>query len=348
MRVLIFGAGSIGNHMAFACHKLKLEIFVTDVNPKALNRMQNIIFPRRYGFWSKKINLINFKNLKKYKNFFFDLIIIGTPPKFHLSIFFFINNKLKFDKVLIEKPLTNIFNKSLEKIKKFNNKKIFIGYNHSISKSFSFFLKNIKKTLKSHKLKVVNINWNESWHGIMNAHFWLKSIKKSYLSKFKDGGGALQEHSHGLHLAFILNKLTRSNFFKSMKSNVIFEKKKIENYDYETTVISKNKNILFKYNTNLYSGSTNKSIELIFDKFNLIWICNFKKNFDLVRISKNNNLYKEKFFKKTRSSEFENELKHIIKIKSFKNFIKSPIQLFNGIKVQEILNKIAYNGKKYI
>jgi 3-hydroxyacyl-CoA dehydrogenase len=52
-RVLIFGAGSIGNHMANACTKQGLDVFVTDINKKALHMMKKEIFPKRYGAWNK-------------------------------------------------------------------------------------------------------------------------------------------------------------------------------------------------------------------------------------------------------------------------------------------------------
>ena len=44
-KILIFGAGSIGNHMAFACKKLNYNVWVTDINPNALDRMKNKIYP---------------------------------------------------------------------------------------------------------------------------------------------------------------------------------------------------------------------------------------------------------------------------------------------------------------
>ena len=43
-KVLIFGAGSIGNHMANACIKQGLDVFVTDINKKALHMMKKEIF----------------------------------------------------------------------------------------------------------------------------------------------------------------------------------------------------------------------------------------------------------------------------------------------------------------
>ena len=55
--VKIYGAGSIGNLYAFACYKKGWEITIIDKNPKVLDRMKHKIFPSRYGFWDKAINV---------------------------------------------------------------------------------------------------------------------------------------------------------------------------------------------------------------------------------------------------------------------------------------------------
>ena len=56
-KVKIYGAGSIGNHYAYACYKKGWNVTVTDKDPAALERMRNKIFPSRYGFWDTGINL---------------------------------------------------------------------------------------------------------------------------------------------------------------------------------------------------------------------------------------------------------------------------------------------------
>ena len=39
-KVLIFGAGSIGNHMSKACTDLGYDVYITDISQKALKRMR--------------------------------------------------------------------------------------------------------------------------------------------------------------------------------------------------------------------------------------------------------------------------------------------------------------------
>ena len=45
-KILIFGAGSIGNHMAFAGTNLGYEIYITDINFSALKRMKDYIYQK--------------------------------------------------------------------------------------------------------------------------------------------------------------------------------------------------------------------------------------------------------------------------------------------------------------
>ena len=77
--------------------------------------------------------------------------------------------------------------------------KIYCGYNHSVSSSFSDFIKIIKK-LNKNKILAIESNWNETTKGILKAHSWLKNIYSSYLGNINHGGGSLHEHSHGLHI----------------------------------------------------------------------------------------------------------------------------------------------------
>ena len=58
-KVLIFGAGSIGNHMSKACTDLGYDVYITDISQKALKRMRNFLYPLRYKKWNNKIKLIN-------------------------------------------------------------------------------------------------------------------------------------------------------------------------------------------------------------------------------------------------------------------------------------------------
>ena len=182
--ILIFGAGSIGNHMAYACRKLGLSVHITDIDPDALIRMKKKIYPKRYEKWDNKINILNINEINKI-NIPFELIIVGTPPETHFNLCKFIKDNLKYKKILIEKPIINYSNKNINALKKIcKNDLVFCGYNHSISPAFLYFVRKISLV---RKIKSVQVNWCEGWKGILNAHYWLKNEFDSYLGDYKKG-----------------------------------------------------------------------------------------------------------------------------------------------------------------
>ncbi len=336
--VLIFGAGSIGNHMAYACRKLKLTVYITDIDPNALFRMKNSIYPTRYGLWDKNIKIINFKKIYKL-NIFFDLIIIGTPPETHYEVYKYCKSNLKYKRVLIEKPIINYSNKNLNNfIKIIKNDLVFCGYNHSISPSFTYFLKNI---IKEKKINKIDVKWCESWKGIMNAHYWLKNEFSSYLGNYDKGGGAFQEHSHGLHLLILIIKKIlklKINSFK-IKSISLFKKFKNKKYDIFSILAGYKKNVQFNYSTDLNTFPAQKKIIIYGNNKTYEWYCGYNKNYDIVKIKLLNKLLSIKKFKKTRSSEFENELKHILKINNQIDMKKSNLNTKYSFLLISLLKK---------
>lgn len=337
--ILIFGAGSIGNHMSYACSKLGYKVYITDKNPLALKRMKNKIYPKRYGKWNKKINQIKFSNLH-ILNINFDLIIIGTPPKTHLDLLKKCQKKFKYKKILIEKPLSSY----LENFQSLRNERnLFCGYNHSVSPSFQQFLSLIKKE-KKHKRTIISIKWQESFKGILGAHFWLKNEHDSYLGDIKKGGGALHEHSHGLHLAIYLFKQLKIKKYK-ITSDIFFKKKfKKPIYDVLSIIRIKSKNIDLILETDLLEDNPIKKVTYFDSEKKIIWHNSFSKNTDCINYhTKNyNKIYN---FKKNRSSEFEQEIKHIFALKNQKQYNNSPLNIKYSIEVMTIISKTLKNAR---
>lgn len=337
--ILIFGSGSIGNHMTKASRELGFNVYVTDKSAEALERMKYNIYPKRYKKWDININLVDYKDVFKFKKKF-DLIIIGTPPTTHLAIYYLCKKKLKYGKILIEKPLTNYSDKLLRKFsKEKNNQNIFCGYNHSVSKSFIYFF---KKLNKYKKINQIDVSWKENWDGILKAHFWLKNEFSSYLGDIKNGGGALQEHSHGLHLLSLILKnknisLVNCDFIKKG----IFKKNK---YDLFYSISGIKNKIFFNYQTDLLTKPADKSIKISDGENQIYLIFNYAQNKDAVIIHKNGIQISKKIFKKSRTSEFKNEIKYIL---NYKNDLKnnSNLSINNSIDVINIIKR-AFNEKK--
>ena len=343
-KVLIFGSGSIGNHMAYACRKLKHEVYITDINSKALNLMKNKIYKKRYGSWDKNINLISYNKIFKL-NKKFDLIIIGTPPKSHLKVYLNCKKYLNYSKILIEKPITYYKDSLLKKFTSISKDDlVFCGYNHSISKAFNYFHDKINKKLNN--VHMINVSWKEGWRGILNAHFWMKNQFSSYLGNFESGGGALQEHSHGLHIFNLILKNYKIHLKKiKFNSNIFYLYKKNHKYDYYSSIVGNYKKIFFKYETDLISEPAKKEISISSNKIKIDLIFNYKDQFDAVIITKKNKNKLVKLFKKTRSTDFENEIKYLLKFYKKRNYKDSNLNKLNAIEVIEIINKMVKNEK---
>jgi predicted dehydrogenase len=340
-KVLIFGSGSIGNHLANACRKIKFSVFVTDISPIALLRMKNEIYPTRYSKWDNKIQLVDYTEVFKLKKKF-DLILIGTPPATHCSLMKKILDNLTFEKLMIEKPFTTYNNRFNEKkLKLLTKKKIFVGYNHSISKAFLYY-RNLIKKIKKKDIKIIYVNWREGWKGILNAHFWNKDEFSSYLGNFSQGGGCIHEHSHGIHLIICLSEILNFTIPNKMVKFKFFDNKnKNKNiyYDNYINVNWKNKDFSISYVSDLISEPANKSICIYTKRTKFELIFNYKKNYDLIKsMNLKSNLTKLKYFKKRRSTDFISEIKHIINTNSKQKYKNSFINFEKAMETQKLIN----------
>jgi hypothetical protein len=123
------------------------------------------------------------------------------------------------------------------------------------------------------------------------------------------------------------------NFFS------IKNKKRHKYYDCYTNLTLIYKNVFVKYETDLISINSRKSVEIDVDNQKFIIIFNFKQNVDAVIIKKNKKILKKILFKKNRSTEFQKEIRHILKIDTL-NYLSSPIHFKRGVDVIKIINKI--------
>lgn len=338
-KILIFGAGSIGNHMTNAALKIKCKVHITDIKFSALERMKKFIFPSRYGRWNNSIEIIDYKEVFFNKNNF-DLVIIGTPPNTHVKLFREIQSKIKFKKILIEKPISHYLDKNVNKILLSHNKKnknIYCGYNHSVNNSFKYFYD--KANLNIKKINFIDVEWKENFKGILGAHPWLKNQFDSYLGSTYEGGGSLQEHSHGLHLLNVILKLKKIKLNNlKFHSNLIFKKDKKKKYDCYCNIVGMSKNLFIRYETDLLTWPAQKKVKISGDNYKLSWQCNYKKNTDRV-VEEIKGKVKKIYFPKSRSQEFENELQHLLNM-STNNYKNSFLNLENALDVKNFFLKI--------
>ena len=130
--VHVYGAGSIGNHLTYACRQKNWEVTVIDLDPAALDRMRSSIYPSRYGTWDSSIRLATSDKLAGPSP---DVVIVGTPPDSHLKVAFDILRRTAPKVMCVEKPLCTPDLSQCDQLEALANEKgtiILAGYNHTM------------------------------------------------------------------------------------------------------------------------------------------------------------------------------------------------------------------------
>ena len=198
-KVNIFGAGSIGNHLAHAFRTKKWDVTLSDIDPKALERSKDDIYKSRYGAWDETIRLCDSRELLTDQA---DIVFIGTPPDTHLKIALDLLKNVSPKILLIEKPLCGPDLKDCQTLYDMtsgNDITALIGYNHTLAKSAVRTEEHISSGILG-TVETLSCRIREHWGGIFNAHPWLSGPQDTYLGYSSRGGGAIGEHSHGINL----------------------------------------------------------------------------------------------------------------------------------------------------
>ncbi|MBU0999592.1 Gfo/Idh/MocA family oxidoreductase [Patescibacteria group bacterium] len=197
-KVKIYGAGSIGNHLAQACRRIGWWVTIVDPDMEALRRTREEIYPARYGKWDNSIRLSHPDDALKDC---FDVIFLGTPP--HIRIDLAIEALKELPKILLlEKPLCSPSmektNELIKKLRQYPTMTV-VGYDHVLSKATKTAEKLIEEKDFGRVLSL-DVEFRETWKGIFSAHPWLSGPEDTYLGFWEKGGGASGEHSHALNL----------------------------------------------------------------------------------------------------------------------------------------------------
>ena len=336
-KVLVFGAGSIGAHHINAALSLKSLVKFTDINFSQVIYLKNELYPSRYKKWNNLIEFVPYENVFNLTEKF-DLIVLGVPPEFHLSLLKSCISKLNFKKILVEKPF-NVYNQNLNFVKKSKfKKKIFCGFNHSLSKSFIKLQSILKKNLIGEIYKI-KINWKEDFNYVLKAHPWIKNIKESYLSNLKRGGGGLQEYSHAIHLAVLLKKiLFKKDSFLIKKKIECFKKNKIF-YDFKSEILFKKgkKEMLIEIDT--ISKKVKKDILILGSKGKIIWERNLDKKRETIKIVKKRKTLLN--FKIDRAQDFIAE--HKILLDNSEKNVARNINIDISVETMILINRLLKN-----
>lgn len=197
-KIKIYGAGSIGNHLANAARTLGCGVDLCDVDPQALERTRTLIYPGRYQKWDPAIGLHVVGGEPKGG---YDLVCIGTPPDSHIRL----ARAALAEKpaaVLVEKPLCPPNMEGAEAFAKeaaAAGVAVFVGYDHVVGQAAERVAALLAAGAVGRVL-TLDVEFREHWGGIFAAHPWLSGPADTYLGYWRRGGGALGEHSHALNL----------------------------------------------------------------------------------------------------------------------------------------------------
>jgi predicted dehydrogenase len=335
LNVRIVGAGSIGNHLANASRQLKWNVEVCDVDPAALKRMKEEIYPSRYGHWDESIALSESKTMSEKS---WDLLCIGTPPDTHIPALKQHLEKSKFRAVQIEKPLCTPDLRALAVLKKElaqSGARGFVGYDHVLGAA----AQNVRKEIESGslgKIEYLDVEFREHWGGIFQAHPWLSGPHDSYLGFWKRGGGAGGEHSHAINLWQYFARVAGQGRVAKVSAQVEFVKgKNNEAYDKSFSLhLETESGFCGRVIQDVVTVPHKKCAEIRGSNGTLVWECTPRPGLDLVTLRKPNH-FEEKAFPKSRPQDFIIELAHIRDC--LDNKTESPIDIERGIETMLVI-----------
>ena len=343
MRVKIYGAGSIGNHLAHASRSMDWKVDICDVDKKALDRTKSAIYPSRYGHWDEAIGLYEIKDAPKGG---YDLIIIGTPPDVHLSLALKALEE-KPRAILIEKPvsgpgleLANEFYSKLEQ----SRIAAFVGYDHVVGKA-SQITKSIAKTKDLGDVLSIDVEFREHWGGIFAAHPWLSGPEDTYLGFSHRGGGASSEHSHATNLwQYFSHEIGAGRIVEVQAMLDFIENEKI-NYDRLCVMNFRTENgLIGRCVQDVVTQPARKWARIQHENGYVELQVGKEPGVDVVASALSGVIQQEQRVSKTRPDDFIEELKHIHEFLSG-NPKDSPIHIRHGLDTMLVVAAAHLSSK---
>jgi predicted dehydrogenase len=336
-KVLIFGAGSIGNHLAFASRTKGWAVTMVDIDDQALGRTKDDTYPGRYGKWDPGIVLKS--SLTGDEEF--DFVIVGTPPDIHLENAYHALEQFQPKVLLLEKPAVPPDGASLDLLRQLSEDKrsmTLVGYNHLLVKA----TKRAEELLQSDLIGEpcsIHVRWVEHWGGIFRAHPWLAGPQDSYLGSWCRGGGACAEHSHGINLWSHFSNFL--GFGPIASVNATMNMQKSRGVDYDQTVVmglTSRDGLGGSVIQDVVTSPAEKMIRVQgADGFLELHISIDDKH-DAVIYSGKDQKQREEWIEKTRPDDFAGEFDHVEELlESGSKSIRSSLALDHSINTMEAI-----------
>lgn len=338
MRVKIFGAGSIGNHLAHGLRRRDAEVTICDVDPAALERTRNEIYPERYGAFDPAIRLLPVADVADEA---FDLVVIGTPPDSHLAIAREQLERAAPRVMVIEKPLCTpdlAGAAELRDAAAAAGTAVCVGYNHTLTAHTRL----AEQWLAEQPLGSVTTlvaGFREHWGGIFGAHPWLSGPKDTYLGYTERGGGALGEHSHAINIWQHFARVAGLGPIVEVQAMLDSVEEDGARYDRIAQLsVRSESGIVGQIVQDVVTKPSRKWVRLQGSEGFLEWEVNVADGEDGVRMQSADGETREERVQKTRPDDFQPEVDHLIAlVERGSPDPDSPIALERGLDTMLVI-----------
>ena len=336
-KVIIYGAGSIGNHLAHACRDRGWDVLMADIDPEALKRTREDIYPSRYGNWDPDIRL---RGMDALPNEHFDVVIVGTPPDTHVRLATQALEKSSPQVVLIEKPLCDPSLEGVQKLvdlQKATGSFVAVGYNHTLTENSGRAAQILKQNSIGDPV-TISARFREYWGGIFTAHPWLNGPKDTYLGFFERGGGASGEHSHAINIWQHFARLVGAGRIVEVSAAMDIVNDGLVNYDRICLInVRTEAGLVGDIVQDVVTEPPQKAARVQGTKGFLEWFVNYKSGHDAVHYWNGKGEVREELIKKTRSDDFKGEIDHIEHILKGGDRASSPISVERGLDTMLVI-----------
>ncbi|MGD8416070.1 MAG: Gfo/Idh/MocA family oxidoreductase [Pseudomonadales bacterium] len=334
--VKIVGAGSIGNHLAHGCRQRGWAVTLCDLDPAALERTREQIYPERYGAWDDGIAL---STPECVANHSFDVIIVGTPPDTHLAAALQQLSGRPPRLLLIEKPLGTpdlAGCDALVEAAQRTGTRVLVGYNHRLTRH-TLLARDWLDALDLGAPLTLSAQFREHWGGIFAAHPWLDGPADSYLGHTRRGGGALGEHSHALNIWQYFAMLCGQG--RVVKVSAALDEVVADGLRYDRIAqlsLWCEGGLLGDVVQDVVTRPPRKWLRLQCERGHVEWQVNARPGFDLVRACPEDDAVREELVAKTRPDDFAGEIAHLGELLDTPT-LSSPIDLKPGLDTLRVI-----------
>lgn len=338
MKALFIGLGSIGQR-----HLRNLKKIVPNVSIIAYRKNKSVpVLSENNKVLAKKqhrtyYNIVEVDTLKKGLQHKPDVIFITNPSSLHLKTLKSVIKENVY--IFVEKPIAhNLFElkKFMNKSKKNNLNKIYVGYQYRFNPSINYLKNLISKKLLGNiiSIRCINGEYLPSWHPY-------EDYRDSYAANKNLGGGALLTQIHDFDYIYWLFGMPEFiTCFGGKVSNL-----NINVEDAVQVAMQFKKKIPLTLNLNYLEQPPNRSITVIGDKGSIV--CDLTKNIISLKFI-DKKIKKINFSNYSRNDMFIDELKDFINF--YKGKTKAKVDLQESMQSLYLVeqSKISLKSKSMI